>query len=227
MVKCKFFITRSDNTHNMKIYKNLFRGIKNTKDNYLSMTLKPNSMILAFELCCKSFDFYLDIFRRTLCGANTPEVWAVVNTLFLLIDSKSFNELLQIADKKKIHFDGGTITIILEEANKDDKWIFYSVDIISYDITNYIRTTYLGSGRKLEVNNQSYGRHQSYYVSYDYSNNDFIIDGVCSDSENLLTDKELIYLALMYNSGYIKQGQGFMIKDEKNNKAIWVISLRL
>ena len=117
MVKCKFFITRNDNTHNMKIYKNLFRGLKNTEDNYINMSLKPNTMILSFELYCTSFDFYLDIFRRILYGANTPEIWAAVNALFLLIDNKSFNESLTVADKKKIHFNGGTVTIVLEEAN--------------------------------------------------------------------------------------------------------------
>lgn len=219
MVKCKFFITRNDNTHNMKIYKNLFRGLKNAEDNYISMTLKPNSMILAFELCCKSFDFYLDIFKRMLYGANSPEVWAVVNTLFLLIDNKSFNESLKVADKKKIHFDGGTITIILEEANKDDKWIFYSVDIESYELSSHFKTTYLGYNRSLKIGKYIHGEHKTQYISYDYSKNEFTING----SGVLLNAKELIYLALLFNSGHISHGQEVIIEDEDNNKTVGAV----
>lgn len=216
MVKCKFFITRNDNTHNMKIYKNLFRGLNNTEDNHISMSLKPNTMILTFELCCKSFDFYLDVFKRMLFGANTPELQAVVNTLFLLIDNRSSNESLVVADKKKIHFDGGTITIILEESNKDDRWIFYSVDIESYELDSHFKSTYLGYNRSIKIGKYIHGEHFKHYISYDYTKNEFIING----SGILLNIKELIYLALMYNTGQISDSQEVIIHDEEKNKTI-------
>lgn len=216
MVKCKFFIARNDNTHNMKIYKNLFRGLTNTEQNYITMSLKPNTMILSFELCCNSFDFYLDVFRRMLYGANNPEVQAVVNTLFLLIDNKLSNESFAIADKKKIHFDGGTVTIILEESNKDDRWVFYSVDIECYELNNHVKTTYLGCNRRMEIGKRIHGNHFKHYISYDYSKNEFIING----SGILLNIRELMYLALMYNSGHISEGQEVIIYDEEKNKTI-------
>lgn len=218
MINCKFFITRMDNTHNLKAYKNAFKSLKMDNDNYINIQIKPNTMMLQFEISCNSFNFYLDLLKSLLSIRANDEIWAVINTLFSFIDASSLDNTTMINGKRKVHFYGGTITITQEESNTDSSWIFNSIDVYSavinkediYDIS-FLNDTNLSILKSSSEINQYL---QSVY--YDYDNVKF----ATSDIEGAFTLKELVYLAIMYNSGLLPLNK--TIKTQRDNDIILI-----
>lgn len=219
MINCIFFITRLDNTHNLKAYKKAFKSLDQNDDNYINIHIKPNTMMLQFEVYCNSFNFYLDLLKSLLSLNINDEIWAVFNTLFSFINTASLQNTTTIAGKRKVHFNGGTITIVEEDYNTDTSWVFHSIDVSTTIIPNtHIKHIQLANHSSTECIEPTLFEKHLQSVYYDYDEVKFKVSG----DLDILDLQTLVQLAIMYNSGVISNNAIIKMGDDEKQLMIEV-----
>lgn len=125
-MKCIMSIMYKDLTHNLKLYKKIFKGIQNTDDEYITMSLRPHSTIVDLRIQTIRLEYITTIFER-LAGAGKPDCKAMLDMLLEVFHLKNDKKFKESNDSFELW-----MTVSSYEGIAD--WTIYPIDLEVYKV---------------------------------------------------------------------------------------------